>query len=136
MCANSHSIAAVGSAFPVASSAFLQRIDGKPMPSSWTIASALKAGSSEDSSWFTLILSSKPPTRQESALTCFVPRELYFCNLQPFSNVPVHVEDIRGREVYRDVEFRRDPVYKLELLRVDYEDFRECREPGSPVEPR
>ena len=50
MCVNSHSMATVGSAFPVASSAFWQRIFGKPIPSSCAIDSALNSGNAGDSS--------------------------------------------------------------------------------------
>lgn len=45
MCANSHSMAASGSALPVASNAFLHRISGKPIALSWAIAPSLKVGS-------------------------------------------------------------------------------------------
>lgn len=45
MCANSHSMAASPSELPVASSAFWQRISGKPMPSSMPRAASLNAGS-------------------------------------------------------------------------------------------
>lgn len=69
-------------------------------------------------------------------LTWLVPRKLDFCILQPLSNVLVQAKGIRGREVNRDIKLRRDPVHKLELLRMDHKDFREGREPGSPAQLR
>ena len=44
MCANSHSIAASGSLFPVASSAFWQRTVGKPIASNCAMAASLNWG--------------------------------------------------------------------------------------------
>lgn len=44
MCWNNHSIAALGSWFPVASKAFRQRMRGKPIASNCARASALNSG--------------------------------------------------------------------------------------------
>jgi len=81
-------------------------------------------------------LSPEPSTRQEGVLTWLVLRKLDFCVLQPFSDVPVQAEDVRRGEVDGDIKFSRDPVHKLELLRVNHEDLWVRRESGSPAELR
>ena len=48
MCAKSHSMAASASALPVARSAFLQRISGKPMAVSCKSSNSLSGGSDGD----------------------------------------------------------------------------------------
>ena len=69
-------------------------------------------------------------------LTWRVFRELNLRILQPFPDVPVQAEGIRGWEVDGNIEFRGHPVHKLELLRMDYEDLGERRESSPPTNTR
>ena len=66
-------------------------------------------------------------------LTWLVLRKLDFRILQPFPNVLVQAEGVRGREIDGNIEFRRHPIHKLELLRVDHEDLGERRESRPPA---